>query len=274
MNRFSFLTTLSLILFIFSNTVKAQDLVVIPSTNLHLDDSVYVFVPSSYSADNTCPVLYLLHGYSGNYKDWSRHMDLQALADQYNYLIVCPDGFANGWYVNNSNPRGMQWRSFFDRELYPKIQELYRSKPEECFITGLSMGGHGAINIFIDNMDRFRAAGTMSGVLDLHHTPLKEDMIPDVLGEYSPSNARYYTESAMNRLELIAGSDKPILISCGYEDTYAFSSELFAERCKELNIPYFLMMSPGIHSWDFWTYAVKKQLDIFTQLLNGENMGF
>jgi len=35
------------------------------------------------------------------------------------------------------------------------------------------MGGHGAINIFLDDISRFRAAGSMSGVLNLEDTRLK-----------------------------------------------------------------------------------------------------
>lgn len=253
----------------------AQELVVIHSQYLNRDDSVFVFTPSSYQQGEDCPSLYLLHGYSGDYKDWSRHMDVQALADRTGFIIICPDGFYNGWYVNSSNTRGPQWRSFFDRELYPHIQSTYFTNPETCFITGLSMGGHGAVNVFIDNPDRFCAVGTMSGVLDLRQTPLRETEVSEVLGEYSTSNARFYTESAINRLEDLAGSGKPILISCGYDDnTYAPSSLAFAERCKALKVPYFLMMSPGSHSWDFWTYAIEEQISLFGKMLRGENLGY
>lgn len=265
---------ISLFLLFFYYVAGAQELVVIQSAHLHMNDSVYVFTPKDYQTGDTCPTLYLLHGFGGNYKDWSGKTDLQALADQYGFIIICPDGFSNGWYVNSNNPRGPQWRSFFERELYPQMQSAYFIHPDRCFITGLSMGGHGAVNIFIDNPDRFRAAGTMSGVMDLHHTPLRDKYISELLGEYSASNARFYTESAINRLELLGETDKLIVINCGYDDYYAFSSKLFADKCRELKIPFIQTMSPGDHSWTFWTFAIKKQLDIFAQLVKGENMGY
>lgn len=266
---------LGLIFFGFiSHTGFSQELVVLPSEHLNRPDSMYIFTPASYEQGQSYPTLFLLHGFSGCYKDWSEHMDVQALADKYGFIIVCPDGFYNGWYVNSSQPRGPQWRSFFSRELYPYIQKTYMTHPETCFISGLSMGGHGAINIFIDQPDWFRAAGTMSGVMDLHHTNLREKYVSELLGEYSASNARFYTESAINRLENLVPTEKIILIHCAYDDPYAKSSRQFADRCQELGIPYMMMLSPGTHSWAFWTYAVQKQLDIFAQLVKGENLGY
>ena len=106
----------------------AQQRIIIPSPNLHADDTVLVFIPEQYQdnyAAEYCveccgdpdpvPALFLLHGWSGCYRDWSNKSDLQAVADQSGFIIICPDGFYDSWYVNAEDPQMMQWRDFFDK---------------------------------------------------------------------------------------------------------------------------------------------------------------
>ena len=112
----------------------------------------------------------------------------------------------------------MQWRDFFNKEFMPDITRQYNLCPNETFITGLSMGGHGAINLFIDNPELFRSAGSMSGVLDLGDTTLKEDWVYKVTGNDS---LRVDRESALNRIESVKEMIKsPLIITCGYHDFY------------------------------------------------------
>ncbi|MGX8708538.1 MAG: hypothetical protein ACSW72_07280, partial [Bacteroidales bacterium] len=72
----------------------ARQLVVIHSPNLHCDDSVLVFIPQQFEdnySDRYCveccgdpdpvPALFLLHGWSGCYRNWSDYYDLQQIAD-------------------------------------------------------------------------------------------------------------------------------------------------------------------------------------------------
>ncbi len=43
----------------------------------------------------------MLHGHSGDYKQWSEIVDLKYYANKYNFLIVCPDGNFDSWYVDS-----------------------------------------------------------------------------------------------------------------------------------------------------------------------------
>ena len=267
-------------------TAQAQQLVVISSPNLHADDSVLVFIPeqvaANYAAEycveccgdpDPVPALFLLHGWSGCYRDWSRKSDLQAVANESGFIIICPDGFYDSWYVNASDPAQMQWRTFFDKELYPQIMEKYFLSPEKTFITGLSMGGHGAINLFLDDIARFRGAGSMSGVLDLNAEKGRLGL-SERLGAYVPENKRHDEESAINRIERAKGTDKLMVVSCGYSDILYPCTSAFCDRCRELGVPYIEIDSPGVHSWKYWDYALRLHLWYFTRILNGENIGY
>lgn len=259
---------------ILAGNLQGQDLIVFKSKHLKCNDSILVFTPENFKRDDSIPTLFLLHGYSGNYKNWSEKYDIQEVSNRYGFRIICPDGFYNSWYVDNIDPEKMQWRKFFNEELFPDLEERFSLSPENTFISGLSMGGHGAINLFIDHPEWYRSAGSMSGVMNLHHTPIKTGAMQEVFGEYE-GNPRFDEESAIVRAIKISGTDKPLILSCGYDDvTYAKSTEDFAKRCKELNIPHFVTLSKGTHSWTYWGYALELHLWMFSKILNGDNLGY
>lgn len=264
----------------------ASDLIVIQSPHLHTTDSVLVFIPARFESNyapeycveccgkpDPVPALFLLHGWSGCYSNWADKSDLQAVADESGFIIICPDGFYDSWYLNSEDPYKMQWRDFFDKELYPQMMEKYYLDPEKTFITGLSMGGHGAINIFLDDVSRFRAAGSMSGVLDLAYEKGRLGL-SELLGPFEPENKRHAEESAVNRVSRAKDSGKLMLISCGYDDTLFGASRDFCQRCKEEGVPYIEIYSPGVHSWIYWDYALRLHLWYFGRIVRGENLGY
>ncbi len=61
--------------------------------NIPGTDTVWVFKPDNYDETLNYPVVYILHGYSGNYQQWDKIMNGQKYADEYNMIIVSPDGF-------------------------------------------------------------------------------------------------------------------------------------------------------------------------------------
>jgi len=287
MNKVICLTVKIFITFaiLFASTgLFAKKLIVIKSDYLKTNDSVFVFTPKGWNADaaTATPALFLLHGWSGDYSNWSKKTDIQAMSDKYGFIIITPDGFYNSWYFNNVDPAKMQWRTFFDKELYPMMVKEYKLVPEKTFITGLSMGGHGAINIFLDDIARFRAAGSMSGVLRLDDTRLKTSDIPKILGPYDPESPLYKGGSAINRLEGYnaqlekAGKEygKIMLITCGAQDGLAKSAFDFAAKCDSFKIPNILIISPGNHSWKYWEFALDQHLFIFSRMVEGKHLGF
>src|SRR5439155_2587786 len=48
------------------------------------------------------PVVYLLHGYSGDFSNWINKVPaLKSYADDYRLMIVCPDGDYSSWYFDS-----------------------------------------------------------------------------------------------------------------------------------------------------------------------------
>ena len=245
---------------------RAQDTLVFNSSNLHCADTVLVFSPSSASSERGIPTLFLLHGYGGKYNNWRNYTDLQALCNDTGFRIICPDGFADSWYLNNADPSKMQWRTFFWEECWPGLDRRYGLSPSKTFIDGLSMGGHGAMSLFLDHPERFRGAGSMSGILALRHSGGSRELIPQILGVESIEDPVCMAQSAISRLDRVP-KDKLLVISCGTEDKFMVASEEFAARCSELGLRHITFFSPGKHRWPYWVWLLPYHIRFFSEEL-------
>lgn len=251
----------------------APKLEIFKSENLHCADTVAVYSPSTQISATGLPTMILLHGYSGCWRDWGKNMDLQDLCDRTGWRIICPDGFYDSWYLNNADPGKMQWRTFFWEECYPALNRKYGLKADKTFITGLSMGGHGAMNIFLDHPELFAGAGSMSGVLDVRYSSGSKELIAKILGQKSVEKCD--SASAIARLEnLVAlgqqqSRSKLLIISCGTEDnTFLPIAKLFEARCKEMGLKYISYYSPGKHNWEYWPAALPYFIQWFEESMN------
>jgi S-formylglutathione hydrolase FrmB len=146
---------------------NAQDQIIYQSKNLQKPDTTWVFKPKDIKKDEKRPLIFLLHGYAGNYKQWNNIMNAQKYADEYGFIIVCPDGLFSSWYINSPIKKDSQFETFFFEELFNDIKKKYLVDEKNIFITGLSMGGHGALHLFIKKTELFNSAGSTSGGIKL-----------------------------------------------------------------------------------------------------------
>ena len=153
--------------------VFAQDTLVISKPYIPYPDTTLIFTPQNSSQLNKISLIFLLHGWSGNYAQWNIITNLQSYADKYKMIIVCPDGFYDSWYLDNTFEPRVQFERFFWNDLVPEILQKYKVDSTKIFISGLSMGGHGALMLFLKHPDFFLSAGSTSGILDLTAFPEK-----------------------------------------------------------------------------------------------------
>ncbi len=264
---------LTLFLFITTLPQQSPDTLRFNKSILPGEHLTLVYKPKSYDASvkRTFPALILLHGWSGGYRDWSNNVNLQELADKYEFLIITPEGYYSSWYLNSPLKANNQMESFFWDVFYPYITSQYRTQPEKLFISGLSMGGHGAVNYFIDNPDAFAGAGSMSGILDL--TAFPENWgIKDLLGPYNPQNpVTWLNRSALNRLDKLKFyKEKPLYIECGKKDFAWKVNEAFMKKAEDLGLKIHTFTDDGNHDWKFWTAGIVRNLEFFSNWLKGK----
>ena len=220
-----------------------------------------VITPDDYANAKALPVVYLLHGYSGNYSDWViKAKGFEKAVDLYQVIIVCPDG-NNSWYWDSPVDSNFKYDTYVSKELVNWIDGKYKTIKDRRGrgITGLSMGGHGALYLALKHQDVFGAAGSMSGGVDIRPFPNNWDMALR-LGKYSdhPDNWEEYT--VMNMLHLLQPNSLAILVDCGTEDFFYKVNENLHQQLLYRNIPHDYFSRPGAHNWNYWTNAIQYQL--------------
>jgi S-formylglutathione hydrolase FrmB len=180
-----------LITALFTQAAKV-DTVITRSAAMNKDIKAVVVTPEGYVKSKNYPTLYLLHGYSGNYRDWGASEPVTRLADQHQMIIVCPDGNFGSWYFDS--PEDPQWKyeTYVAGELVQWVDKNYSTIKDRAgrAITGLSMGGHGALYLAFKHQDVFGAAGSMSGGVDIRPFPNNWDMAKR-LGSYAKHPERW-----------------------------------------------------------------------------------
>jgi len=258
---------LSLIVFSITNVIYAAsvDTIIIYSAAMHKNLKCVIILPDSYSSVNKhFPVVYLLHGYSGNYADWIKKVpSITKCADEFQLIIVCPDGHHHGWYLDSPVDSSMQYESYIGLEVPRHVDSAYRTIADrkERAIAGLSMGGQGALSIAWKHPDIFGAAGSMSGVQNL--VPWKNSYeLTNVLGD-TANNKNFYNYSVVNVVKKRPSQIPVIIFDCGISDPFIETNRLLNKELLEMKIPHDYIERSGGHTWAYWGNSISYQLMFF-----------
>ena len=270
MKRICFIVSLALL--VCHTSFASIDTINIYSNSMFKSVKCVVITPGNYKKTvSRFPVVYLLHGFSGRYSDWAQKVpEMQSLADEYQMLIVCPDGAFSSWYFDSPVDLTMQYETNVGVEIPAYIDSVYHTIKDRKAraITGLSMGGQGGLFLGFRHPDIFGACGSMSGALDVSHITRGYD-VEKRLGD-TTANRRYYIDwSAINVIEKYPADSLAIIIDCGTEDNIVSMSRRTHEKMLRLHIPHDYTERPGKHDWDYWRTAIKYQLLFFKQYFAG-----
>lgn len=247
------------------------DTVLTHSEVMNKDIKAVVVSPDNYNKSQKYPVLYLLHGFSGDYSDWvKKAANVIPLADQYHCIIVCPDGNFASWYFDSPMSKEWQYETYIAKELVNWVDQHYATIADRSgrAITGLSMGGHGALFLAIRHQDIFGGAGSMSGCVDL--IPFSKNFgISQVLGEYENNQQYWKDNSVINMLYKIKPGSLSVIFDCGVSDPFYASNLEMHNRLVKMNIAHDFTARDGGHTWEYWSNAIVYQTLFFSRQLNG-----
>jgi S-formylglutathione hydrolase FrmB len=230
-----------------------------------------VITPDNYSTAAPLPVVYLLHGFGGNYKDWiTKAKGFEKAADVYRMIIVCADG-NNSWYWDSPVDAAYKYETYVSGELVNFIDGAYKTIKDKNGrgITGLSMGGHGGLYLAIKHQDVFGAGGSMSGGVDIRPFPNNWDMRLR-LGKYAEYPENWEKNTVFNLLHLIKPNSLSLIIDCGTEDFFYKVNENLHQQMLYRNIAHDYSTRPGAHNWNYWTNAIQYQLLFMSNYFNAQ----
>ena len=252
--------------FVFLVKGAKIDTLTIKSKVLKRETKVLIISPTnSGDYDERYPVIYLLHGYGGDHMSWiGVAPQLKNQADQQKIIFVCPDGGKGSWYFDSPIDSSIRYESYITKELVPFIDVHFstQAKASSRAITGLSMGGHGAMYLAIRHIDLFGAAGSTSGGVDFTPFPNKWD-IDKALGDYKLNKERWRQYTVLYLVEKLRNDQISIIIDCGLDDFFLDVNRSLHKKLLELKINHEYIEPPGGHSAIYWRNNIDRQIIFF-----------
>lgn len=264
--------TWMLLLLLLSGKVFGQvDTIEVYSQAMKKSLKAAIVKPKGYEHRQTAyPTVYLLHGGSGSFSDWhlkpTRENLLIDMANQYEVIIVTPGVGPSSYYYDSPLMDSVKYETYIINELIPYVDRIYNTlnKREARAITGLSMGGHGAMLLSAKHPELFIAAGSMSGVMNIDTDLWKRDeefralrkeaqkaMLGDI--EYKAPFSEY---TAVGLVDKMKENGIALLLDCGVDDFLLETNRQIHQLLLENETPHEYTERPGEHTWEYWTEAL------------------
>jgi len=247
------------------------DTITVYSTVMQKDIKCVVITPADYKKSTKAyPVLYLLHGYAGNYARWLNVApQLKSKADEMQMIIVCPDGGYGSWYIDSPADPAIRYETFTATELINHIDSTYKTYNDRGHraITGLSMGGHGSLYLAIRHKDIFGAAGSISGLVDLSYFP-KGMNFKTLFGDSTVYAGNLEKNSVINVIDSLKNRELKLTIDCGIYDFLVIPNRNLHQKLLRLRIEHDYAERPGIHNAAYWRNSIDYQLLFFKKFFD------
>jgi S-formylglutathione hydrolase FrmB len=242
-------------------------------------------LPPSFDREPTrkYPVLYWLHGLGGNAETfvdaggWALLEQLRDTGKIGEFVVITPDGDTT-FYINSRDGR-RPYESFFVQEFMPAMERHYRVRAgrESRAISGVSMGGYGALHLAFAHPQLF-------GSVTAHSAALIDRISPAILtgGGFrflnvafgDPVDTQYWEKNNPLRMaERAAGlATLKIYFDCGLQDDYGFDTGARAlERVLSgRKIAHEFHLYPGHHDWQYVAQHLGASLEFHAKVFAGK----
>jgi S-formylglutathione hydrolase FrmB len=267
--RMKYFFTIVISMFSLALTAGTVDSILVYSRSMKKNIPCIVIKPSGYKnykkSGKRIPVVYLLHGYSGNHRQWiTEAPQLADKADAMDLLIVCPDGGYGSWYFDSPIDSNFRYETFVSKELTEYIDKMYLTISDRNYraITGLSMGGHGGLYLGSRHKNIFGAAGSIAGGVKLRPFPRNWD-ISKRIGDTSCCEERWTSYSVMSVIDTLINKELEIVFDCGVDDFFIGVNRELHQKLLNKKIDHDYTERPGAHNRDYWGQSIDYQLLFF-----------
>ena len=231
------------------------------SPKLHRTMHYRLLVSDPAGTGSRLPTLVLLHGHSGNHRDWTDLTDIEQVVAGRVIAVVMPHG-ENSWYVNAANDSAGPYEDALLQDLLPSVASHAPIDTTRMGIAGLSMGGYGALTLGLRHPRLFRFIGAMSASLDI---PL---MIPDLERNgrgglrssltmiFGHDTSSWGSHAPFRLAAAVRREEAPyVYLVNGIHDEFALRLSLYrelADLLRSRTLSYEYHETPGRHAWEYW----------------------
>jgi S-formylglutathione hydrolase FrmB len=253
-----------------------------------------LYLPPSYAASGTrrYPVLYFLHGLNESEMRWSARGEADLLLDRMiaegkigEFIVAIPMSSTTSFYTN-VRAGGEPWEDVVVKEFIPMIESSYRVNASRMTrgISGISMGGYGALKIAMKHPEMFGAVSAHSAALvpDFDSTTVTgrrldqfKALFDRIYGINFGGTQDLTYWDANNPLSLAKTPAKfqgmKIYFDCGTEDEYGFyvGHKVLDGLLTSARYPHEAALYPGDHGWDYARQHVQQSLLFHSKTFSG-----
>lgn len=244
------------------------------SETLGLRSTMYVLLPQHKflkAKTKRTPkyrTLYLLHGHSDDHSAWLRWSSIEKYVEGLNLAVVMPAVYLS--FYTDMVHGGKYWQ-FISEEVPAFVRNTFSlaSARKDNFVAGLSMGGYGAFKLALTHPDRFAAAASLSGAVDIREV-VKAHGVPEdgawlagmrnVFGDLSKVPGSQHDLFTLAK-KIAKASVKPRLYQCcGTEDFLHADNIRFRDVVRKLPLDHTYTDGPGEHNWAYWDAMIQHVL--------------
>lgn len=216
-----------------------------------------IVMPSSISAGQKLPVVYLLHGGGGGYRDWTNYSDVSKYAEA-GLILVMPEG-GSSYYTNSAEHPEDRYEDYIVKDMISEVESRYpaASGRENRAIVGVSMGGYGAVKIAMKHPELFVFAGGISAAVDVPTRPFSIKRLSQWRFHssiFGPSGSQ--TRHDNDPYALARTVDPPgmsyLFLTCGEQEGLLPANRKLAAILAERGFAFEFRIAPGDHNWLQW----------------------
>jgi S-formylglutathione hydrolase FrmB len=237
------------------------------SASLEREISYRVILPKIVPALGRLPVVYLLHGGGGDFREWSNDSDVAGFAEK-GLILVMPEG-ESSYYTNAVDRPHDRFEDFIVKDLIADIESRFPVDAQYRAIVGNSMGGFGAIKLALKYPEVYQFVGALSPAIDVPIRPFSIKRIGQYRSHASIFGAWGSSTRHDNDPFFLARKADPnkvpfMFVTCGEQEGLLPSNRQFAKLLSQRNFRFEFHVGPGGHNWNQWNSRLP---DVFASLV-------
>ena len=249
--------------------VRMQD-VTLQSSALGRPMPYRAILPSAIPSGQELPVVYLLHGGGGNFRDWSNYSDIARFSVE-GLILVMPEG-ESSYYVNAADRPKDRFENYIVEDLIADVESRFPVAGGRAnrAIVGVSMGGFGAVTLAMKHPDRFAFVGGLSSAIDVPSRPFSLKRISQYRGHaqiFGPWGSQM--RKANDPYVLVEKSEPSkvpyLYLICGEQEGLLPANRRFATLLQKYHFNYEFHEGNGGHDWNQWNRRLPELLQALRQ---------
>jgi S-formylglutathione hydrolase len=226
------------------------------SQALYRDMQYRVLLPGN-TGGRKLPVVYLLHGGGGTFRDWSNYSGVARYAAG-GLLLVMPQGDYS-YYTNAATRQQDRYEDYIVNDLPADVESRFPARVDRSgrAIAGVSMGGFGAVKLALHHPEKYAFAGALSAAIDVprrRFTWRRLSQSRSYEEIFGPDGSG--TRRANDPFILVTNADPktmPFLyLTCGRQEGLLAPNREFAALLDRYKIAHAFHDVPGGHDWNQW----------------------